>query len=58
MSDGDIVQSCAMKEIALGNADKLECVDRFFYLGDMIGAGGGVEDASRARVCCAWAKFS
>ena len=32
-------------------------VDRFCYLGDMIGAGGGVEEAIRARVRCAWAKF-
>ena len=24
---------------------------------DMIGVGGGAEDASRARVRCAWAKF-
>ena len=34
-----------------------EMVDRFCYLGDMIGAGGGVEEATRARVRCAWAKF-
>src|SRR6266496_2955634 len=32
-------------------------VDRFCYLGDMIGAGGEVEEAIRARVRCAWAKF-
>ena len=32
-----------------------EMVDRFCYLGDMIGAGGGVEEAIRARVRCAWA---
>ena len=36
---------------------KLECVGNFRYLGDMIGVGGGAEDASRARVRCAWAKF-
>src|SRR6266568_4244113 len=34
-----------------------EMMDRFCYLGDMIGAGGGVEEAIRARVRCAWAKF-
>ena len=27
------------------------------YLGDMIGAGGGAEEASRARVRCASGKF-
>ena len=37
--------------------EKLECVERFCYLGDMIGAGGGAKEASRARVRCAWAKF-
>jgi len=34
-----------------------EMVDRFCYLGDTIGAGGGVEEATRARVRSAWAKF-
>ena len=29
----------------------------FVILGDMIGAGGGAEEASRARVRCAWDKF-
>src|SRR5260221_13094192 len=46
-----------VKEIDLGSNEKLECVDRFCYLRDMIGAGGGTVDASRARVRCAWAKF-
>ena len=31
--------------------------DKFCYLGDMIGAGGGVEEATRTRVKCAWGKF-
>ena len=44
-------------EVMLGQ-DKLECVDKFCYLGDMIGAGGGAEEASRARVRCAWGKFN
>ena len=35
----------------------MECVKKFFYLGDMIGSGGGSEEAARARVRCAWAKF-
>jgi hypothetical protein len=43
------------KEIELdGN---VECVEKFCYLGDMMGSGGGAEEASRARVRCAWAKF-
>ena len=36
---------------------KLECVSKFCYLGDALGAGGGVDKAARARVQCAWAKF-
>jgi len=45
--------------ISLGMYQKLECVGAFRYLEDMIGVveGGGAEDASRARVRCAWAKF-
>jgi len=44
-------------EVVIENVGKLERVDRFCYLGDMIGAGGGVEEATRARVRCAWGKF-
>ena len=36
------------------NGDTLECVDKFCYLGDMIGSEGGTEEASRMRVKCAW----
>ena len=31
------------KEVMLGNAGKLEVVDRFCYLGNMLSAGGGCE---------------
>ena len=44
-------------EVLLGQDCKMEGVDSFCYLGDMIGCGGGAEEASRARVRCAWAKF-
>ena len=30
---------------------------KFCYLGDTLGSGGGVVEAARARVRCAWAKF-
>jgi len=33
-------------------------VDKFYYLGDLIGAEVGAEEASRARVRCIRAKFS
>ena len=45
------------KEMEIDGDGKVECVGKFCYLGDMIGSGGGAEEASRARVRCAWAKF-
>ena len=36
---------------------KLECVPKSCYLGDTLGAEGGVEEAARASVRYAWAKF-
>ena len=36
----------------------LESVDTFCYLGDMLSAGGGVEEAVCCRVRCAWGKFN
>ena len=38
-----------------GPDSTLQIVDKFCYLGDVI--GGGAEEASRARIRCAWAKF-
>src|SRR5580698_10232257 len=40
-----------------GDMGRLDCVDRFCFLGDVLGDGGGVEEATRARVRCAWGKF-
>jgi hypothetical protein len=45
------------KNPLLDNAGQLDCVDRFCYWGDVIGDGGGAEEATRARVKCAWGKF-
>ena len=44
-------------DVKLLNGDKIEVVDKFCYLGDMIGSGGGVEETSQTRVRCAWVKF-
>ena len=44
-------------EVAVGSDGELQCVEKFCYLGDMIGAGGGSRDASITRVRCAWSKF-
>ena len=46
-----------LTELTLEDGTSLEIVDKFCYLGDMIGACGGAEDASRARVRCGWKKF-
>ena len=51
-----LFQSVLLKEVVIEPNVKLECVHKFCYLGDTLGAGGGVE-AARARVRCAWAKF-
>ena len=45
------------KQFVLETSDKLEVVENFCYLGDVIGKGGGAEESSRARVRCAWGKF-
>jgi len=51
-------QDVARKEVDMGEDGKMELVERFCYLGDMIGAGGGAEDAVRCRISCAWGKFN
>ena len=45
------------KEVVLEDGSRFECVYNFCYLGDMIGAAGGVGEASTSRVRCAWGKF-
>jgi len=45
------------RSLVMDTGVEFECVDRFCYLGDMIGACGGAELASRMRVRCAWNKF-
>ena len=55
--DCDTSSQAEKRKIEIGVNEKLECVEQFCYLGDMIGAGGGAEEASRARTRCAWAKF-
>ena len=42
------------KELLIEDGTRLEIVDKFCYLGDMIGAAGGAEDASRTPVRCGW----
>ena len=46
-----------LSEVELEPGVKVECVSKFCYLGDILGSGGSVVEAARARVRCAWAKF-
>ena len=45
------------REVEIEPYVKLECVPKFCFLVDTLVAGGGVDEAARARVRCAWAKF-
>ena len=55
--ENGLFQSVLLKEVVIESNVKLECVPKFCYLGDTLEAGGGAEEAARARVRCAWAKF-
>ena len=55
--DGDSAPAVLLSEAELEPGVKVECVSKFCYLGDTLGSGGGVVEAARARVRCAWAKF-
>src|SRR3989441_12199258 len=46
-----------VKQFVLGNNAKMGVVEKFCYLGDVIGKGGSAEESSIARVRCAWRKF-
>ena len=45
------------KELSLNNGDCIKDAKRFYYLGDMLNCGGGVESASLMGVRCTWVKF-
>ena len=55
--ENGLFQSVLLKEVVIEPNMKLECATKFCYLGDTLGAGGGVEETAKARVRCAWAKF-
>ena len=50
------VKSESLREVEIEPNVKLECLPKFCYFGDTLGVGGG-EEAARAKVRCAWAKF-
>ena len=51
------VGTVLQREVEIEPNVKLECVPKFCYLGDTLGADGGADEAARARVRCALAKF-
>ena len=55
--ENGLFQSVLLKEVVIKPNVKLECVTKFCYLGDTLVAGRGAEEAARARVRYAWAKF-
>src|SRR5437867_180448 len=55
---GDVKVVDEVKQLVLGNNDRMEVVEKFCYLGDVIGKGGGADESSIARVRCAWGKFT
>ena len=54
--ENGLFQSVLLKEVVIQPNVKLECVPKFCYLGDTLGAGGGAEEAARARVRCCLGK--
>ena len=57
MCDVNPIKAEKTKVVEIGVNGKLECIAKFCFLGDIIAAWGGVEDASRAKIRCTWAKF-
>jgi len=50
---GRVVGVNVVNVFKLDTVINLELVDKFCYLGDMVGKGGGTEEASRTSVRCA-----
>ena len=48
-SENGLFQSVLLKEAVVEPNVKLECVPKFGYLGDTLGAGGGVEEAAKSQ---------
>ena len=51
------VTSADERQVVLKDGSSQECINRFCYLGDMLGAAGGCGEASRTRVRGAWGQF-
>ena len=47
--DGTPVDIGGLREVSIGQNDKLECVEKFCYLEDMIGSGGGCRGSIKGK---------
>ena len=58
--DGSTVQPELSKEVELAPNVKLQCVTKFFCMGDTLGTGSGVEEAPKAikHISIAWVIIS
>ena len=52
-----VKQTFQMPDPLVLDGDTLDTVDRFCYLGDTLGAGGGARECTVTRTRCAWKKF-
>ena len=52
-----VAQAVQRPEPLVLDGDTLDMVDKFCYLGDTLGAGGGARECTVTRVRCAWKKF-
>ena len=43
------VETVLQREVEIEPNVRLECEPKFYYVGDKLGAGGGVDEAARAR---------
>ena len=51
------VTSAGRTSVDIGASAKLELVDKFYYLGDMLSVDGDADAAMEARIRIGWKKF-
>jgi len=51
------VTSASRTSVNIGTSAKLELVDEFYYLGDMLSEDGDADAAVKARIRIGWNKF-
>ena len=56
--ENGLFQSVLLKEVVIEPNVESECVPKFCYLGDTLDAGGGAEEAARARASAKFKEIS